>query len=335
MALPEAVRQGLALPAVCAPMSFVSGPDLAREACKAGIIGAFPRHNAGSTEEFEAWLQAIRRDLDAHEAQGHTVAPLAVNATVMDDADNRRFAEACRKARVDIVISAFGDPTEQIKRVHEWGAIAIHDVTSMRFAEKAIRAGADGLVAIGAGGGGHSGTISHLAFIPRLRRIFDGIIVMAGAVTTGAAIRAAEILGADLAYLGTRFIASAESLAKPGYKELITRASAADLLYTPNPTGVSANWLKDSLRQFGLDPDNLPERVGPRGTDHYPAGVRSWRDFWSAGQGVELIEDVPPVAEICSRLRREYLAACAAPASFAEAARLAEEAVAAAERAGG
>jgi nitronate monooxygenase len=151
-------------------------------------------------------------------------------------------------------------------------------------------------------------------------------------VTTGAAIRAAEILGADLAYLGTRFIASTESLAKADYKEMIARSCAADLLYTPNPTGVPANWLKDSLRQFGLDPDNLPKRLAPRGTDHYPTGVRSWRDFWSAGQGIELIEDVPPVAEICSRLRREYLAACGAPADFAEAARLAEEAFANADR---
>jgi nitronate monooxygenase len=332
MALPEAVRKGLSLPAICAPMSFVSGPVLAREACKAGIIGAFPRHNAASTEEFEQWLSDIRRDLDEHEAQGGTVAPLAVNATVMSDEDNRRFAAACKQARVDIVISAFGDPTEQIKRVHDWGAIAIHDVTSMRFAEKAIRAGADGLVAIGAGGGGHSGTVSHLAFIPKLRSIFDGIIVMAGAVSTGAAIRAGEILGADLAYLGTRFIASRESLAKPGYKRMIVDSSAADLLYTPNPTGVPANWLKESLRQFGLDPDNLPERVGPRGTDHYPSGVRSWRDFWSAGQGIELIGDVPPVAEICSRLRREYLAACQTQNDFAQAARLAEEALVASQR---
>jgi nitronate monooxygenase len=332
MALPEAVRKGLSLPAICAPMSFVSGPELAREACKAGIIGAFPRHNATGEDEFEAWLAQIRRDLDRCEAEGGTPAPLAVNATIMSDEDNKRFAAACKKARVDIVISAFGDPTEQIKRVHEWGAIAIHDVTNMRFAEKAIRAGADGLVAIGAGGGGHSGTISHLAFIPRLRRMFEGIIVMAGAVSTGAAIRAAQILGADLAYLGTRFIASAESRAKQGYKEMIASSGASDLFYTPNPTGVPANWLKDSLRQFGLDPDNLPERVAPRGTDHYPAGVRSWRDFWSAGQGIELIEDVPPVAEICSRLRREYVAACAVPADFAEAAQLAEEAFAAAER---
>ena len=195
----------------------------------------------------------------------------------------------------------------------------------MRFAEKALRAGADGLVAIGAGGGGHSGTISHLAFIPRLRAMFDGILIMAGAVANGAAIRAAEILGADLAYLGTRFIASREAVAQDAYKQLIVAGGAKDLMFTPNPTGVPANWLTESLRLVGIDPDALPERVAARGTGHYPEGIRSWRDFWSAGQGMELIDDAPSVAEICSRLRREYVAACETP-SRAEAARLAEAA---------
>jgi nitronate monooxygenase len=329
MALPESIKRGLSLPAICAPMSFVSGPDLARECCKAGIIGTFPRHNAASEEEFEQWLIDVRRDLDAHEAMGGSVAPLAVNASLRSTEDSKRFSEACKRARVDLVISAFGDPTDHIARVHDWGGLAFHDVTSIRFAEKALRAGADGLIAIGAGGGGHSGTISHLALIPRLRSMFDGVIVMAGAVTTGAAIRAAEILGADLAYLGTRFIASEESLAKAGYKQLIVESGAADLFFSSNPTGVAANWLKGSLRQFGLDPDNLPARVAARGTEHYPAGIRSWRDFWSAGQGIELIDDVPPVAQICSRLRREYLAACETPASFAQTTRLAEQAFAA------
>jgi nitronate monooxygenase len=325
MALPEILKRGLTLPAVCAPMSFVSGPELAREACKAGVIGALPRHNAGSEERFEQWLEDIRRDLDAFEGHGRTAAPLAVNARLMSDEDARRFAVACHKARVDLVISAYGDPTEHIKRVKDIGAMAWHDVTTVRFAEKALRAGADGLIAIGAGGGGHSGAISHLALIPRLRRVFDGPLVMAGAVATGAAIRAAEILGADLAYLGTRFIASRESLAQEAYKQLIATGTAADLSYTANPTGVPANWMKESLRLVGLDPDALPERVGLRGHAHLPAGVRPWRDFWSCGQGLELIEDVPAVAEICSRLRREYLAACGMP-DFAEAARLAEQA---------
>ena len=328
MAIPESIRRGLSLPAICAPMTFVSGPDLARECCKAGIVGTFPRHNAGSEDEFESWLFAIRRDLDEHVASGGVVAPLAVNATLASDDDSKRFAKACKQARVDLVISAFGDPTEHIARVHDWGGLAFHDVTNIRFAEKAMRAGADGLIAIGAGGGGHSGTISHLALIPRLRRIFDGVIVMAGAVTTGAAIRAAEILGADLAYLGTRFIASQESLAKQAYKEMIVASAATDLLFSANPTGVAANWLKDSLRQFGIDPDGLPDRVGPRGTAHLPEGVRSWRDFWSAGQGIELIDDIPTVAEICRRLRGEYLDACRTPA-FAGATELADQAMAA------
>jgi nitronate monooxygenase len=326
MALVESLKRGLTLPAVCAPMSFVSGPELAREACKAGVIGAFPRHNAGSEETFEQWLVDIRRDLDAFEAEGHVAAPLAVNARLMSEEDAARFAVACRKARVELVISAYGDPTEHIKRVKDIGAMAWHDVTNVRFAEKALRAGADGLIAIGAGGGGHSGTISHLALVPRLRRMFDGALVLAGAVATGAAIRAAEILGADLAYLGTRFIASEESRAQDAYKQLIASGTAADLAYTANPTGVSANWMKESLRLVALDPDALPDRIGPRGHDHLPAGLRPWRDFWSAGQGLELIDDVPPVAAICSRLRREYLQACRTP-DFAEAARLAEQAL--------
>ena len=241
----------------------------------------------------------------------------------MSDDDARRFAAACRKARVDLVISAYGDPTEHIKRVKDIGAIAWHDVTNVRFAEKALRAGADGLVAIGAGGGGHSGTISHLALIPRLRRMFDGTLVMAGAVATGATIRAAEILGADLAYLGTRFIASRESLAQDAYKELIATGTTADLAFITNPTGVHANWMKESLRLVGLDPEALPERTAPRGYDHL-GGIRPWRDFWSCGQGLELIDDSPTVAEICSRLRREYLSACRTP-SFADAAQLAEQ----------
>jgi nitronate monooxygenase len=331
MALPDSLRRGLTLPAVCAPMSFVSGPELAREACKAGIIGAFPRHNAKTTEQFEQWLEDIRRDLDAHIARGGSAAPLAVNAILTSAEDGKRFAAACVKAQVDVVISAYGDPTDHIARAHDCGMLAWHDVTNIRFAEKALRAGADGLIAIGAGGGGHSGTISHLALIPRLRRMFDGTLVMAGAVATGAAVRAAEILGADLAYLGTRFIASREARAQDAYKELIVRGGAADLMYTANPSGVPANWMKESLRLINLDPDALPERVGPRGYDHLP-GIRPWRDFWSCGQGMELIDDVPTVAEICSRLRREYLAACDRP-NFAGAARLAEEALAASETA--
>jgi nitronate monooxygenase len=325
MALPDDIRAGLSLPAICAPMFLVSGPDLARESCKAGLMGALPRHNAQSIDQFEEWLFGVRRDLDAHVAAGGSVAPLAVNVTLLLADETKRFFDACAKARVDIVISAFGNPTEHIQRVHDNGMRAFHDVTNIRFAEKALEARADGLIAIGAGGGGHSGTISHLALIPRLRQMFDGVLVMAGAVTNGAAIRAAEILGADLAYLGTRFIASKEAMAAEAYKQLLVSGGIADLIYTANPTGVPANWLREGLRLVGLDPDALPERISKRGPDHLPPNVKPWRDVWSAGQGIELIRDIPTVAELAGRLRREYLAACEVP-NFAEVARLAEQA---------
>ncbi len=325
MALPDDIRNGLSLPAICAPMFLISGPDLARESCKAGIMGALPRHNAQGIDEFEEWLFGVRRDLDTHVAAGGSVAPLAVNVTLLQADETKRFFDACERARVDIVISAFGNPTEHIQRVHDRGMRAFHDVTSIRFAEKALEAGADGLIAIGAGGGGHSGTISHLALIPRLRPMFDGVLVMAGAVSNGAAVRAAEILGADLAYLGTRFIATQEAMAADAYKQLLVSGGVADLLYTDNPTGVAANWLRGALRLAGLDPDALPERTTPRGPAHYPDTAKPWKDVWSAGQGIELIDDIPTVAELAGRLRREYLAACETP-SFAEVARLAEQA---------
>ncbi len=231
MALPDDIRASLSLPAISAPMFLVSGPDLARESCKAGLMGVLPRHNAQSIEQFEQWLFGVRDDLDAHVAAGGTVAPLATNVTLLAADETQRFFDACTRARVDIVISAFGNPTEHIQRVHDRGMRAFHDVTNIRFAEKALEAGADGLIGIGAGGGGHSGAISHLALIPRLRQMFDGVLVLAGAVTNGATIRAAEILGADLAYLGTRFIATQESMAAEAYKQLLVngRISRIDL----------------------------------------------------------------------------------------------------------
>ncbi|MGE0100615.1 MAG: NAD(P)H-dependent flavin oxidoreductase [Hydrogenophaga sp.] len=188
-------------------------------------------------------------------------------------------------------------------------------MTSIRFAEKAIAAGADGLNCIGAGGGGHSGTISHLALIRTVRAIYQGTIVMGGAVSDGATIRAAEILGADLAYLGTRFIATRESRAPQAYKELLVSQSSADLRYTDGIAGVHANWLVESIRSVGLDPDNLPRPLG-RGMrhDHLPEGAAPWKNIWSAGQGIDLIHDIPSVAELVQRLRHEYQEACHLPA---------------------
>jgi len=324
------IRRALRLPAICAPMFLVTGPALVREACKAGVIGALPRQNARSFVIFEQWLAGIRADLDACRAEtpDARIAPIAVNlATRMPEDELRAHLEVCRRYGVEIIISATGDPTELIRRVHDWGGKVFHDVTSLRFAEKAIAAGADGLTCIGAGGGGHSGVISHLALIPRVRAMFDGTIIMAGAISSGAAIRAAEVLGADLAYLGTRFIATRESEAPQAYKELLVSQSSSDLMYTPRIAGVAANWLTASMRLVGLDPDNLPEPLG-KGMrhDHLPPGVRPWLNLWSAGQGVDLIEDIPSVAELVRRLRAEYVAACETP-DMADVARLTDAAL--------
>jgi nitronate monooxygenase len=325
------IREQLTLPAFCAPMFLVSGPDLVREACKAGLVGGLPRQNARTFEQFEQWLTGIRADLDEHAADnpGARIGPIAVNLATRMDADLlAQHLEVCRRAGVEIIVSAAGDPTELIARVHDWGGKVFHDVTSLPFAEKAIAAGADGLTCIGAGGGGHSGTISHLALIPKVRGMFDGTIVLAGAVSNGAAIRAAELLGADLAYLGTRFIATQESNARPDYKLLLLSQSSADLMYTPAISGVAANWLKASMRRVGLDPDELPEPGGAMRQEHLPENVRPWVNLWSAGQGIDLIDDVPTVAELVRRLRAEYVAACELP-DMAAVARLADEAVSA------
>lgn len=293
-------------------MTLVSGPELVAAACKNGIMAGLPRHNAGGIDEFTSWLSAIRGDLDAF-AERHPekpIAPIAVNVIAgRPSAQLRADLAVCARYGVNIIISALGNPAELTRVVHDWGGTVFHDVTTLHFAAKAIEAGVDGLVCIGAGGGGHSGTLSALSFIPQVRRIWDGVIVFAGGVSSGAAIRAAQILGADLAYLGTRFIATHESRAPDAYKAMLVTCGAADLIYTERLTGVSANWLKPSLRQAGLDPDALPMPVAGHRYAHLPAGARPWRTVWSAGQGIDLIHDIPSVRELVQRLQREYVAA--------------------------
>jgi nitronate monooxygenase len=331
MALPSAIRDRLTLPAVAAPMFLCSGVELAIEVCKAGLVGSLTRNHCRDLEELEGQLIAVREALarfgDRH--PDRRIGPLAVNISPTFGADEfRAHLQACRRHGADIVITSVGDPTANAPLIHDEGLLHWHDATSLRFAEKAAAAGVDGIVAIGAGGGGHSGLISHLAFIPQIRALFDGTVVMAGAVTTGATIRAAEILGADLAYMGTRFIATREAAAPDAYKAMIVEGTAADVVYTNGINGLPAMWLKASIRSVGLDPDSLP-RLERRGTDHLPEGVTPWRDIWSAGQGIGLIPDVPSVAELVRQLQREYLAACRVPdmAAAAQAA-LQDEAVA-------
>ena len=316
MALDPELRQSLVLPAICAPMFLVTGPELVREACKAGIIGSLPRQNARSTEVFESWLKEIRSALDTHqESHGGRIGPIAVNLpTKFPDNELKDHFDLFKRYGVRILITVGGDPTAMIGPAHDAGLKVFHDITNLRFAEKAIAAGADGLTCIGAGGGGHSGTISHLALIRQIRSIYDGTIIMAGAVSDGATIRAAEILGADLAYLGTRFIATKEAEVSDEYKQLLVTQTSADLVYTGKIAGVPANWLIESIRRAGLDPDQLPEPLG-RGMrhDHLPEHAQPWKTIWSAGQGIDLITDIPSVAELVRRLRQEYVAACRIP----------------------
>jgi nitronate monooxygenase len=317
MSLDDRFRDRLTIPAICAPMFLVSGPEMVAAACKAGIVGALPRQNVRSTEAFGEWLRSIRAELDlfAEEHPGARIGPLAVNlATRFDEDELSENLALCSRYGVEIIISAQGNPAELAKRVHDWGGMIYHDVTSLRFAEKAAAAGVDGMNCIGAGGGGHSGTISHLVLIPKIRTVFDGTIVMAGAVSSGAVIRAAEILGADLSYLGTRFIATRESRASEEYKRMLVACTAKDLMYTPDIAGVAANWLTESMRTVGLDPGDLPKATaGKMGYSHLPEGVKPWKNLWSAGQGVELIDDIPSVADLVARLRDEYVRACDIP----------------------
>ncbi|MES2975685.1 MAG: nitronate monooxygenase [Pseudomonadota bacterium] len=297
-------------------MHLVSGPRLVTEACKAGIIGALPVQNAQGFERLESWLTGIRDALDRHTEGGGThVGALAMNlnAKFPDDEVDRHLA-LFRRTGVRLLITVGGDPTALIARAHDAGFLVFHDITSLRFAEKAIGAGADGLICIGAGGGGHSGTISHLSLLRTLRAQYGGALVLAGAVSDGATVRAAEVLGADFAYMGTRFIATAESDAPQDYKDLLVSQTSADLAYTGKITGVPANWLVASVRRAGIDLDGIPELPGVRRRhDHLPEHARPWKNIWSAGQGIDLIHDIPTVADLVLRLRREYVAACRTP----------------------
>ncbi len=322
MALPDDLRAHLTLPAFAAPMFLCSGTDLATACCQAGIIGSLTRNHCRDDEEMIAQLatvsEALKRFAEAH--PGKKVGPLAMNISPNSTPEDfRRQLEACKRYSVRIIVTSVGDPTQNAPLVQEYGLLHFHDATTIRFAEKAAAAGADGIVCIGSGGGGHAGTISHLAFIPQVRAMFDGTVVMAGAISTGAVIRAAEVLGADLAYIGTRMIATQESAAPDEYKAMLVAGGVTEVIYTKGVNGMPASWLKASLREIGLDPENLfiPEK---RGTEHLPPGKTPWRDIWSGGQGIGLIHDIPPVAELVERLRAEYVAACAVP-DMAEAAR--------------
>ncbi|MFX1735679.1 nitronate monooxygenase family protein [Paraburkholderia sp. A1RI_3L] len=308
MALP-AVLQNLALPVVASPMFIVSYPELVLAQCKAGIVGSFPALNARPAELLDEWLTQIQRQLAAHKAAhpDAVIGPVAVNQIVHQS--NVRLEQdirVCVEHKVPIFITSLRAPAKEIvDAVHSYGGIVLHDVINMRHASKALEAGVDGLILVAAGAGGHAGTMSPFALVGEVRRVFDGPIVLSGAIANGGSILAAQAMGADLAYMGTRFIATQEAHAVDDYKRAIIKANAADIIYTNLFTGVHGNYIRESIVNAGLDPDALPESDKSRmnfGSDK----AKAWKDIWGAGQGVGLMDDVPTVAELVARLKKEY-----------------------------
>lgn len=314
-----AILAGLRLPVVGAPMFLVSGPELVVAQCAAGVVGAFPSLNARPEPILGEWIARIRDGLARHEVEtGRPAAPFAVNLIV--NRANARLAhdtDVCLKEEVPIVITSLQAPGEIVPAVHAYGGLVFHDVTTVRHAEKAAEAGVDGIVLVCAGAGGHAGTASPFALLPEVRRLFPGTILLAGAISTGRAVFAARVLGADLAYMGTRFIATREAAASDAYKQMIVGAAAKDVVYTPEFTGVAGNYLLPSILAAGIDPAAL---ALPGSSREYRsrdrAGAAAWRDIWSAGQGVGSIHDIPTLAELVERLAGEYEAARAAAGSL-------------------
>jgi nitronate monooxygenase len=313
MSLP-AILQNLRLPVVASPMFIASGPELVVAQCKAGIVGAFPALNARPASLLDTWLGDIRAALDEHR-RSHPdaiVGPLAVNQIVHQS--NTRLAEdveTCVRHQVPIVISSLrAPPREMLDAVHGYGGIVLHDVISIRHAHKALEAGVDGLILVATGAGGHAGTLSPFALVGEVRRFFDGPIVLSGAIATGSAVLSAQAMGADLAYIGTRWLASRESNIGDAYRQAIIDSAADEIVYTPHFTGVHGNYLKRSIVAAGFDPAALSGAA--TAMDFGSVGgseAKAWRDIWGAGQGVGLIDDAPPVADLVDRLHAEYLAA--------------------------
>jgi len=307
------LQQQLRLPVVAAPMFIASGVDLVIAQCKAGVVGAFPALNARPAGAFDQWLTRIGDALRDHDAAypQERAAPYAVNLILhRSNARLQADLETCARHKVPIVITSVGDPSLVVETVHGYGGLVFHDVTNQRHARKAARAGVDGLILVCAGAGGHAGRMSPFALVGETRRWFDGIVVLGGAIGNGQDVLAARAMGADLAYVGTRFLATDEANAQADYKQAILDASADEILYTDLFSGVHANFLRSSVARAGYDPDHLPPR-GDEGEDFGEAMHTSkvWRDIWSAGQGVGCIDDVGPTAEVVARMRREYAAA--------------------------
>ena len=311
MGLPAILDGRLRLPLIGAPMFIVSNPALVIAQCQAGIIGSFPALNARPQEKLDAWLSDIKDALteyaDLHPDE--PVAPFAVNQ-ICHQSNTRLMAdvETCVRHQVPIIITSLYPPAEIVQAVHSYGGLIFHDVINLRHARKAIKQGVDGIIAVCAGAGGHAGTSSPFALVKEIRREFDGVVILSGAMSSGSDVLAAQAIGADLAYIGTRFIATEEANAQPAYKEMIVASESADIVYSSLFTGVQGSYLKGSIVNAGLDPDNLPE--GDKATMDFAkadkSDAKAWRDIWGAGQGVGNIDEIMPTRDLVLRMQQEY-----------------------------
>lgn len=311
MALPDILKRNLRIPVVGAPLFIISHPPLVLAQCKAGVVGSFPALNARPQEQLDDWLAEITETLAAHDAANpdRPAAPFAVNQIVHKS--NGRLEQdlaSCVKYKVPIVITSLGAVPEVNEAVHSYGGIVLHDIIHDRHARKAIEKGADGLIAVATGAGGHAGTLSPFALIQEIRQWFEGPLLLSGAIANGGAVLAAQAMGADLAYIGSPFIATEEARAVDGYKQMIVDSKAADIVYSNLFTGIHGNYLKGSVAAQGLDPDHLPQS-DPSKMDFSSGATKAWKDIWGCGQGIGAVDEVVPAAKLIDRLAAEYQAA--------------------------
>lgn len=314
MPLPSFLKDSLSLPVIGSPLFIISVPELVIAQCKAGIVGSFPALNARPKEKLEEWIVQIKTELAAYQKANpdKKVAPFAVNQIVHASNDRLEHDVAvCVKHQVPIMITSLRAPAEVVKAAHSYGGVVFHDVINARHAQKAAEEGVDGLILVCAGAGGHAGTLSPFALLSEVKRWYKGSVILSGAIANGASVLAAQAMGADLAYLGTRFIATHEANAQPEYKQMLVETAASDIVYSSLFTGVHGNYLGPSIVKSGLDPKNLPE--GSKTTMSFGSGGSSknkvWRDIWGAGQGVGSISEITSVAAVVAQLDREYRAA--------------------------
>jgi nitronate monooxygenase len=301
MAIPASLQNGLKLPVIAAPMFLVSGPDLVVEACNAGVIGTFPSLNQRSTEGYREWLHDIKSRLNPDAAAfgvNHIVHP--TNPRLMAD------MMVTVEEKVPLIITSLGAVRDVVDAVHGYGGVVFHDIANVRHARKAAQAGVDGLILVANGAGGHAGVVNPFALVEEVRSFFDGTIILSGCLSTGRDVAAATMMGADFAYMGTRFISTTESMAQAEYKQMIVESGASDITYTPAVSGIPANFLTPSLVANGIDPKSLPEHKLDMADE-----AKAWKTVWSAGQGSAGVRDVLPTAGLVQRLRDEYAQACA------------------------